>query len=241
MTRDDDGAAPQGGAGKKDAVTKNAIQDAPTKGPAPDPARSRRRGLLLAVGAVVLIAAIVALVLALNRDNGSSNASAGSSTGTARDTSVIPNPPTPTPTGPTENVDSPPSAAAEVPLNSPAAVGNGVVASLTSIEAVQGTANGPGNVAGPAIRVTVHVENGTSAPMTLAGAAINMYYGADDSPASPLDDASARPFGIDMIQPGASADGVYVFTVPEDQRDKVTVEVGYEAGAPLLLFSGPVR
>jgi hypothetical protein len=67
-----------------------------------------------------------------------------------------------------------------------------------------------------------------------------MYYGADKTPASPLDDPSQRPFGIDMVAPGASADGVYVFTVPEGQRDLVTVEVGYQAGAPLLLFSGPV-
>jgi hypothetical protein len=232
MTPDDDGAARSGDAGKKNAAT---------KGPEPEDGRLRRRGVLLIGAAVVLVVAIVALVLVLNRDNGTSNASATASTSTARDTSVIPNPPTPTPTGPTENVDALPSAAAEVPLDSPAAVGNGVVATLTKIEAIQGTANGPGNVAGPAIRVTVHVENGTSAPITLAGAAINMYYGADDSPASPLDDASARPFGIDMIAPGDSADGVYVFTVPEYQRDKVTVEVGYEAGAPLLLFSGPVR
>jgi hypothetical protein len=238
MTSRDDGAARPGGAGKKDAVT---TTENPTKGPTPDGARTRRRGLYLAIGAVVLVAAIVALVLVLNRDNGTSNAAATASSSTARDTSVIPNPPTPTPTGPTEDVNSLPSAAAEVPLDSPAAVGNGVTASLTTIEAVQGTANGPGNVSGPAIRVTVHVVNGTSAPITLAGAAVNMYYGADDAPASPLDDPSARPFGIDMIQPGSSADGVYVFTVPEDQRDKVTVEVGYEAGAPLLLFSGPVR
>ena len=239
MTSRDNGAARRGGAGKKDAVT---TTQNPTKGPTPDGTRTRRRGLLLAIGAVVLVAAIVALVLVLNRDNGTSNAAAATTTSsTARDTSVIPNPPTPTPTGPTSNVDALPTATAEVPLDSPAAVGNGVVANLTAIEGIQGTANGPGNVSGPAIRVTVHVVNGTAAPITLAGAAVNMYYGADDTPASPLDDPSARPFGIDMIAPGDAADGVYVFSVPADQRDKVTVEVGYEAGAPLLLFSGPVR
>lgn len=215
--------------------------DSTTKRPAPGPGRLRRRNLLLTVGAVVLVAAIVALVLVLNRGNGTSNVSAAASASTARDTHVIPNPPTPTPTGPTGDVNQLPPPATEVPLNSPAAESNGVTARLTSIQAIQGKANGPGNVAGPALRVTVHVENGTKAPITLAGAAINMYYGADNTPASPLDDPSQRPFGIGMVQPGASADGVYVFTVPQDQRDKVTIEVGYEAGAPLLLFSGPVR
>lgn len=214
--------------------------DTSTKRPAPG-GPTRRRSLLIAGAAVVVVAAIVALVLVLNRGNGTSNASAAATASTAHDTHVIPNPPTPTPTGPTSDVNQLPPVATQVPLSSQAAESNGVTVRLTSIKAIQGKANGPGNVAGPALQVTVHVENGTKAPITLAGAAINMYYGADDTPASPLDDPSARPFGIGMIKPGSSADGVYVFTVPQDQRDKVTVEVGYEAGAPLLLFSGPVH
>jgi hypothetical protein len=35
--------------------------------------------------------------------------------------------------------------------------------------------------------------------------------------------------------------GVYLFTVPEDDRDTVTVSVGYEAGAPYLVFTGSAR
>jgi hypothetical protein len=31
-----------------------------------------------------------------------------------------------------------------------------------------------------------------------------------------------------------------VFSVPAGARDSVTIEVGYQAGAPLLLFTGPV-
>ncbi|WP_448625445.1 hypothetical protein [Geodermatophilus sp. URMC 64] len=241
MTSSDDGGPRTGDAGKKAAVTKTLP---PTTGPAPDGARTRRRGLLLAGAAFVLAAALVALLLVVNRGNGTAEAADGAaaaSTTASRDAEVVPNPPTPIPTGPTENVDELPAALPEVALDSPAAVGNGVVATLTGIEAIQGTANGPGNIAGPAIRVTVHVENGTADPITLAGAAVNMYYGADKTPASPLDDPSQRPFGVDMVDPGESADGVYVFTVPSDARDAVTVEVGYQAGAPLLLFAGPVR
>ncbi|MGY1809662.1 hypothetical protein ACI8AF_20030 [Blastococcus sp. SYSU D00669] len=215
-----------------------------TRRPAPEGGERRRRTLVLAAVAVVVVAALVALLVVLNDDNGTSESAEGgataSSTEPTRDTGVIPNPPTPTPTGPTENVDQLPPGLPEVPLDAPAAVGNGVVATLTGIEAIEGTANGPGNVAGPALRVTVRVENGTAEAITLAGAAINMYYGADRTPASPLDDPSQRPFGIDMVEPGDAAEGTYVFTVPADQRDLVTVEVGYQAGAPLLLFSGPV-
>ena len=90
-----------------------------------------------------------------------------------------------------------------------------------------------------ALRVTVRVENGTAEPVALGGVAVNLAYGPDRTPASPLDDPSRRPFAT-MVEPGESAEGVYVFTVPADERDRVAVEVGYEAGAPLLLFTGPV-
>jgi hypothetical protein len=210
----------------------------------PEPPRGRfptgRRRVLLAAVAVVLVAALAVLVVVLDHGSGGDVGQAAGTSSPAPSTEVIPNPPTPTPTGPTEDATQLPPAATEVPLDAPAAAGNGVVATLTGIEAIQGTANGPGNVAGPALRVTVTIDNGTAEAITLAGAAVNMYYGADRTPASPLDDPSQQPFGIDMVQPGASAEAVYVFTVPADQRDLVTVEVGYEAGAPLLLFSGPV-
>ena len=157
----------------------------------------------------------------------------------AATTSVPPPPPTPTPTGPTAEVDELPPALPEVALDAAAAVGNGIVATLPSIESIEGSAVGPGNIAGPALRVTVRIQNGTAQPVSLDGVAVNMSYGADRTPASPLDDPSRRPFS-GMVAPGESGEGVYVFTVPADARDSVTVEVGYQAGAPLLLFTGPV-
>jgi hypothetical protein len=140
--------------------------------------------------------------------------------------------------GPTEGGDATPSALPEVALTAPAAAGNGVVATLPRIEAIEGEATGPGNVNGPALRVTVRIENGTGQPIALDGVATNLYYGADRTPAAPLDDASVQPFA-GTLAAGSSAQAVYVFTVPTDVRDSVTVEVGYEAGAPLLLFTGP--
>ena len=206
------------------------------------PARDRRKLLLLSAAAVVLVVALVALVLVLgNDDEGTTNAASTDTTSSSsRNTSVIPPPPTPTPTGPTSNVDELPAALPEVALDAPAAVGNGVVATLPSIESIQGTAVGPGNIAGPALRVTVRIENGTDEPVWLDGVAVNLYTGEDRSPASPLDDPSRRPF-TGQIAPGQSGEGVYVFSVPTDARDLVTIEVGYQAGAPLLLFTGPVR
>ena len=201
----------------------------------------RRRRLAYAVAAVALVVALVALVLVLGSDDeGATDAAGNTATSTTpRDTSVPPPPPTPTPTGPTAEVDELPPALPEVALDAAAAVGNGIVATLPSIESIEGSAVGPGNIAGPALRVTVRIQNGTAQPVSLDGVAVNMSYGADRTPASPLDDPSRRPFS-GMVAPGESSEGVYVFTVPADARDSVTIEVGYQAGAPLLLFTGPV-
>ncbi len=202
-----------------------------------------RRRLLLAVGAAVL-AAVVALgwVLATRGDDGDAPAaaetSAAATSGAPVEETIAPPPPTPTPTGPTEDVDELPAALPEVPIDAPAAVGNGIVATIASIEAIDGTAVGPGNIAGPALRVTVRIENGTAEAVSLDGVAVNMSYGTDRTPASPLGDPSQAPFS-GMVDPGGSGEGVYVFSVPTDVRDLVTLEVGYQAGAPLLLFTGP--
>jgi hypothetical protein len=141
-------------------------------------------------------------------------------------------------TGPTEGGDAAPPTRPAVALNSPAPVGNGIVVTLPRIESIQGTATGPGNVNGPAVRVTVRIENGTGQPVSLDGVATNLYYGPDRTPASPLDDPSQQPFA-GTVAAGQSAEAVYVFSVPADARRSVTVEVGYQAGAPLLLFTGP--
>ena len=146
---------------------------------------------------------------------------------------------TPTPTGQTSAADQGPAELPAVALAATGTVGNGITAALPSIEAIQATATGPGNVAGPALRVTVSVTNGTDQPIGLDGVAVNLFLGADRTPASPVDDPSARPF-TGRLAAGLTATGVYVYTVPVDARDAVNVEVGYQAGAPLLEFTGPV-
>jgi hypothetical protein len=225
------------------------------------PAPARRRRLIGAVLAVlaVLVAALAALVVSLTTGDSAGpvpDGAAGTPAGTTASTpagttaaaTTAPAAPTPTTVpaaatepavGPTEGGDATPSALPEVALDSPAAVGNGVVATLPAIEAIEGAATGPGNVNGPALRVTVRIANGTDGPVSLDGVATNLSYGPDRTPASPLDDPSEQPFS-GTLAAGDQAEAVYVFSVPADVRDVVTVEVGYTAGAPLLLFTGPV-
>jgi hypothetical protein len=229
------------------------------------PRAARRRRLLVAVGSALVVVALVVLGLALGADDEKAATAAGGAAatssqpapatpgapsagapsgsaptggpapGTAQETSAPPV--TPAPTGPTEDVDAPPPAQPAVALDQPAAVGDGVTASITSIEPIQGTGTGRGNVAGPALRVTVRIDNGTAKPVSLDGVTVGLTSGEDQTPASSLDDPSQLPFA-GTVGPGDTADGTYVFSLPEDSRDPVTVSVGYRAGAPILVFTG---
>lgn len=196
----------------------------------------RRRRVLVGAAAALAVAALVAagLLIAGGRDAGRDPAAAGTPIAPV---SLAPVPATPEPTGPTSGVDDLPPSLPPVALDEAADVGNGVTAEITSLEAIEGTGRGPGNVAGPALRATARITNGTHQPLSLDGVAVAMTHGADTLPASPLDDPSAAPFQ-GTVGAGDSAEGVYVFSVPPDDRKVITVTVGYQAGAPFLVFTG---
>lgn len=208
----------------------------------------RRVWLGAAVAVVVVVLTGVSLLLSGGDDDRTPSAAAGettASTTTAPPVVAAPTAPTPAPTpettpeptGPTGDVDDPPPSRPAVALDAAAEVGDGVSASLVSLDAIEGTATGPGNIAGPALRITVRIENGTDQPVSLGGVVVDLASGRDLVPASPLDDPSAAPFA-GTVAPGEHADGVYVFTIPEEDRGSVTVSVGYQAGAPLMVFTG---
>jgi hypothetical protein len=67
--------------------------------------------------------------------------------------------------------------------------------------------------------------------------AVDLSHGAEQMPAPSLDDASVVPF-TGTLQPGETVEGVYVFRVPTESRDTVTVSVGHRPGAPYAVFTG---
>jgi hypothetical protein len=191
-----------------------------------------------ALGVLALVVVLVAFGV-LPGDGGSPpGAAAATTTPPAFSPLATPPPISPAPTGPTATATALPNSAPPVALDAPAQVGD-VTVSLVGIEAIQGTATGPGDVAGPALRVTVRVANGAADPLDLLGVAVSMTYGAESTPASPLGDPSTAAFS-GTLEPGASADGVYVFRIPTDARSSVTVSVGYQPGAPYAVFTGAV-
>ncbi len=216
-----------------------------TQSPGSRFAGTRRRVWLgAAVAVVAVVLTVVSLLLSGADDDRTPSAAAGETTAsTTTAPPVVPAPTAPTPaptpetTGPTGDVDDPPPSRPADALDAAAEAGDGVSASLVSLDAIEGTATGPGNIAGPALRITVRIENGTDEPVSLGGVVVDLASGRDLVPASPLDDPSAAPFA-GTVAPGEHADGVYVFTIPEEDRGSVTVSVGYQAGAPFMVFTG---
>jgi hypothetical protein len=203
---------------------------------------SRRAVLAAGGGAVAVAAVVVAVVIASGGGSGATpsaassstpSASAAASTGSALGAA----PSVPVPSDPVAAAAALPSSAAPVPLEGTVSTG-GVSVSLASITAIDGHGSGPGNISGPALRVTVRVRNDGSAAFSLDGISVNLAYGGDLNPASPLDDPSAAPFH-GMLQPGKVAEGTYVFTVPADARHSVSVQVLPSAGSPVAVFTGP--
>lgn len=149
------------------------------------------------------------------------------------ETPVLPPSSTDAPTAPVPETTSPP-----VALDETASFGTGVTARLTAVESVDGEASGVGEVAGPAVRVTVELHNGTSEALALNKVIVDVFAGADLAPGEPLSGPGIRWFE-GTLEPGGDATGVYVFGVPADRRDQVQVKVSYDPLAPTVLFEGP--
>lgn len=140
---------------------------------------------------------------------------------------------------PTEPAPPADPTAPPVDLDDEAEIGE-VTARLARIEAIEGEADGPGEVAGPALRVTVELVNGGSEAADLTGLVVNLYHEPDATPAEMLI-GSGSAWLEGSLAPGATATGVYVFTVPLEGRDLVQVTVFLTVDAPTVLFEGPVR
>lgn len=118
-----------------------------------------------------------------------------------------------------------------------APVSDAVTVKIESLEAVDGEASQPGEVAGPSIRVTIAFTNTGSEAYSLTGAVANAYYGADLTPAIELVAPGGVPFP-EQAAAGETVRGTFIFNIPEDQRDTVRVTVDYAAAEPAVVFEG---
>lgn len=115
-----------------------------------------------------------------------------------------------------------------------------MTAKIVKIVPVHSVGQGVGEVSGPAIKVTIKLENGTPRPISLKQVTVNTYYGKASVPAIAIfGDPSSKPFTGDVASKGTSS-GVYIFDVPESQRSNVSISVSYAALSPIVVFKGAV-
>lgn len=132
----------------------------------------------------------------------------------------------------------------ELTTNAPVAMtatgdyGNGVTVTLAALESITTTAELPGEIAGPGVAVTVRVVNAGSGAIDLSNVVVDLQDAAG-TPAIPMSASPAAPFS-GSLAPGATADGVYVFTLPATYTGPATVSVTYTVDAPVVVFTGDI-
>lgn len=124
-----------------------------------------------------------------------------------------------------------------VALDEVAAPEKGVTAKVAKIEKVSGESVLPGEVAGPGLRLTVVVHNGTDEALDLRGAVLNLYLGKDRTPATALLEPGGVPFPAELAA-GADSTGVFVFRVPTKSRDHLEVELDLTPTSTVVVFTG---
>lgn len=215
--------------------------------------RSRRRG---AIGLIAALAAVVVTVVVFGVVDGATGAghpaARGSSTsepsGTGAPSASSARPTstsapstrsTPPPTDPPVVAATPqPTHTAQLAV--PAVIVRALTARVTRIEAVQGIAQGPGEIAGPALRFTIRITNSTGRSVDLSNTVVNAYFGPDGVPATQLESPGGVTFPR-FVAAGHSAVGVFVFTVPTAQRSDVEVTVDTSVHNPVIAFRGDAR
>ncbi|MDA4892722.1 MULTISPECIES: hypothetical protein [Microbacterium] len=150
--------------------------------------------------------------------------------------SILPPGADPTPTdGPLEPAPLPTQ---EAPLDQPIAFDTGVTLRIDTVEAIEVTAETPGEVSGSAVRVTVTATNDSTEDQTVESAVVSVV-AADGALGIGTSAGEPDPFA-GAIAPGDAKTASYVFMLDEAAGRDVVVSVNYAAGEPVAVFTGKV-
>jgi hypothetical protein len=148
-----------------------------------------------------------------------------------------------TPTSARPHVDPPaetakPSVAIKtappVKIGKPAALTSDITVRVVEVRALKVPAHGPGEVAGPAVAVSVEVTNGSAAPFDLAGIVVNAFYGKG-TPAVATSSGPVQPLK-GAVAPGKGMRGSYVFMAPAKAVSSLKVEVSSDRAPMVVTF-----
>jgi hypothetical protein len=117
--------------------------------------------------------------------------------------------------------------------------GTGLTTKVLGNQKITFSARLPGELSGPAAKVTVQFTNNSRAAVSLASVVINDV-DATGAPMSPVTSAPAKPVS-GSLAPGQQATGVYVFSLPPGFRNPCKLSLSYSTAAPVVLFVGNVQ
>lgn len=157
---------------------------------------------------------------------------------TTPDASIVSDTATKGASTPDDGVEPGPPMVPPVSIKEEADFGDGVTATVVKLAAVDAEAAGAGEIGGPAVAVTIALRNGTSKTLPLGAVNVQMVYGSEQTPATPVDgDPQAKDF-TGSLDPKDRQKGVYLFTIPPDERDEVTITVSHASLSPIVAFQG---
>jgi len=169
--------------------------------------------------------------------------STGAPSGSTAPSSTLPPPattpvPAPTPGGGIDQTVAPQKEVTKKPvkLDKPSDTGEGATVRITSVKALNAKAQLPGEVAGPAVALTVVVKNSSAEPLNIGTVVVSLL-DATGAPGNEMSSAPAKPL-TGTLASGKTATGVYVFTVGKQRREPISVSVTLTGGAPVLVFKG---
>lgn len=124
----------------------------------------------------------------------------------------------------------------ELTLHEVAEVPGGYLVELVDLEELVVKARVAGEVSGPAIAITVHLENESSSTLETSQVTVTATNGAGE-PLSQLSGEPSVPFD-GRLEPAGSARAVYVFGLTEGDVHPLTITVTPAPDAPVAVFVG---
>ncbi|MBT2517545.1 hypothetical protein J7E29_08895 [Streptomyces sp. ISL-90] len=134
--------------------------------------------------------------------------------------------------------EAPPVPVQDADLDDVVRLDTGVRVSVVEISGITVEAKTPGELAGPAVAATIRFENESGEALDLGGAIVSLLDAAGNV-ATPTTSSPAAPAN-GTVDDGEAVEGTYVFRIPEDTRNEITLMVDYAAGAPIVVFHGSV-
>lgn len=110
-------------------------------------------------------------------------------------------------------------------------------AAVLNLSAVQGTAQGAGQLAGPAVQITIELRNDSNEPVSLDFVSVTSNYGTALTPAVALSGPGATQFPATLAGK-STAKAILVFAVPINQRGALQVLLNVAASLPVAVFEG---